>query len=319
MTLQNKITQRLNNIVDELVVEVLKESLETEERVVKFRGEVYPKFGQAVILAGGSGSGKGFVQSSGIIPLDAKVFDVDKLKELYLKAQERGKIDDPKNYDMRNPEDVSALHLKVRQKGYQWKQKDMFFDDDTRDPSRLPNVIFDITGKDEDSIRSASIMCRGIGYENITLVWVVVNRSRAMWQNLSRDRQVSQSVFHSIHNSVNQFLPDFIKNTAGRYVDNVWLVFNSGETLGQKTEEEKKNTAVSLEPNGNGFDISKEDEERLMRILGENEPNPSNPQKYKSFDDVLVSTTKDEKTGKTYPAPNPEHGHRYKGSATYKK
>lgn len=32
--------------------------------------------------------------------------------------------------------------------------------------------------------------------------------------------------------------------------------------------------------------ISQEDEEQLMRILGDNEPNPSNPQKYKSYDEI---------------------------------
>ena len=91
------------------------------------------------------------------------------------------------------------------------------------------------------------------------------------------------------------------------YVDNVSLVYNSSETLGKKTEQEKKHTAVRLEKQGNGFVITKKDEEQLIRMLGDNEPNPSNPQKYQSYDDI-----KNDKNFKKY-------DHKYIGQHTYKK
>lgn len=294
----------------EIIKNTIKESLQDEDRVVKFNNRTYPKFGQAVIMVGGSGSGKSFCIESGIIPMDAKVFDTDAFKKKYVKLQANPKSSvaqtDSHQYDLSNDEDISALHWKVKDKGWDWKTQDAFMYDDSKSPDRLPNVIFDITGKDEGKLIDIAQTCREVGYE-VTLVWVIVNRSRALWNNLDRDRNVKQDVFHSIHNQVNIVIPNFIKSKAGMYIDNVWLVYNSSETLGQKTDQEKKNTAVSLEKQGNGFVMSKEDEEQLMRMLGNNEPNPNNPQKYQSYDEIKSDTN------------FKKYGHKYNGQHTYKK
>ncbi len=52
-----------------------------DEALITFGGKAYPKFGQVVILAGGAGSGKGFVNSN-LLGIDGKVFDVDALNGL---------------------------------------------------------------------------------------------------------------------------------------------------------------------------------------------------------------------------------------------
>lgn len=308
------ISRDMNNIfhtsICEMIKKSIKESLQDEDRIVKFNNRTYPKFGQAVIMVGGSGSGKSFCIGSGIIPMDAKVFDTDAFKKKYVKLQSNPNSSiaksDSHQYDLSNDEDISALHWKVKGKGWDWKTQDAFMYDDSKTTDRLPNVIFDITGKDEGKLIDIAQTCKEIGYE-VTLVWIIVNRSRALWNNLNRDRNVKQDVFHSIHNQVNIVMPNFIKTKAGMYVDNVWLVYNSSETLGKKTEQENKHTAVSLEKQGNGFVISKEDEEQLIRILGDNEPNPSNPQKYQSYDDI-----KNDNNFKKY-------DHKYIGQHTYKK
>ena len=46
---------------------------------------VYPKFGNIVILAGGSGSGKGFVKDK-LLLMDGKTFDIDSLKGLIVQS-----------------------------------------------------------------------------------------------------------------------------------------------------------------------------------------------------------------------------------------
>jgi len=51
------------------------------EKLVTFGNKAYPKFGNIVILAGGAGSGKGFV-SSNLLGIEGITFDVDKLKEM---------------------------------------------------------------------------------------------------------------------------------------------------------------------------------------------------------------------------------------------
>lgn len=55
------------------------------EKLITFGGEAYPKFGNIVLMAGGAGSGKGFVLSN-LVGLEGKVFDVDELKTLASKT-----------------------------------------------------------------------------------------------------------------------------------------------------------------------------------------------------------------------------------------
>jgi hypothetical protein len=56
---------------------------ELTEALITFSGQAYPKFGNVVILAGGAGSGKGFVKDK-LIGIEGFNFDVDELKSLSL-------------------------------------------------------------------------------------------------------------------------------------------------------------------------------------------------------------------------------------------
>ena len=55
-----------------------------EDKVTKFGGEVFPKFGWCCILAGGSGSGKGYTLKN-YIPIEGRMFDPDAVKEKTIK------------------------------------------------------------------------------------------------------------------------------------------------------------------------------------------------------------------------------------------
>ena len=269
---------------EEFCKEYLNEETETiaEASVVTFGGKTFPKNGWCVILAGGPGSGKGYQQDNSIM-IDAKVFDVDKLKSLYVKAAKAGKINDKKDYDFRKPEDVSALHKIVDGKKYDKNIKHNFFANN----EKLPNVIFDITGKNVAKIKQRCEKVKKIGYKT-SLVWVVSNRDVALVQNLTRPRVVPQNVFHKIHNAILANLPDFIKTDAANYFDECWILFGSTKKLPKNMtpEEEKElhdNKAFKLAKKGDGFEISDELSNRLYDILGEMEENPDEPVKYKNY------------------------------------
>lgn len=278
---------------EDLINESLDEFEEIDEaKVVTFDGQTFPKFGHAVILCGGAGSGKSFARGTKIA-IDAKVFDVDRLKELYMAAQKMGKIkSDVKKYDLGNPDDVTALHNKIKALGYKDKQEEAFFKGAVN--GTLPNVIYDITGDDPNKLEKLGSKLKGLGYK-VTLVWVVTNRQVAMIQNLSRDRIVSQKIFHEIHNAVNKTVFPFLKNKAKDY-DAAWIIFGSELPANALSADEKKQLenvgAIKLEKKGSGFEIPDEIAMIVYNILGPNEENPDAPQTYKDFDDIRTGERK---------------------------
>jgi len=52
-----------------------------DEALITFGGRAYPRFGHVVIMAGGAGSGKGFVKEK-LVGVEGYSFDVDELKLL---------------------------------------------------------------------------------------------------------------------------------------------------------------------------------------------------------------------------------------------
>jgi hypothetical protein len=85
------------------------------EKLITFGGQAYPRFGNVVIMAGGAGSGKGFVKDQ-LVGIEGKVFDVDALKSLAMKAPKilkRVKSEygiEMDKLDLKNPDDVFTLH-----------------------------------------------------------------------------------------------------------------------------------------------------------------------------------------------------------------
>ena len=267
----------------------------TESSVVTFDGKVYPEYGHAVVLAGGAGSGKGYIQNVGI-PIDAKVLDVDHLKQLYTKALKHDtsvrdtaiKKGDKLSYDFKNDADVSELHGIVDDKGYSKAQQDAFFN--SRNPEKLTNVIFDITGKNPSKLADYGKKLKAMGYTT-TFVWVVCSREKAALQNLWRSRVVSQKLFHTIHNEVKKSVFTFLNNSSlCNSYDNAWIIFTSEEGLIDLTDEQKyalrKERAFKLKKTGSGFEIPNKLLQRLYTILGPNETNPDNPEVYIDYADM---------------------------------
>ena len=63
-----------------------------EKQSINF-GSARSNYGQCIILAGGPGSGKGFIKDNKILATFKSV-DVDDLKKQYIKLQKAGKIDE---------------------------------------------------------------------------------------------------------------------------------------------------------------------------------------------------------------------------------
>lgn len=354
MAMVNKGIEILREHINRLVNQCIDEArMINEDRVVKFNGQVYPKYGHCVIVVGATGSGKGFVLNNAI-PIDAKVLDVDKYKDLYVgeigraekmkmlsvdRAKQRGLSDeeaqqymeehpeewnnkiysrDQKHYDFSNGKDVSTLHDKTRYlKGVQ--RAGFFLNKKYADKEKLPNVIFDITGIETLNITNAARWAKRVGYY-VTLVWVITNRSRAIYQNLSRERRVGQRIFHKTHNNVNRNVPQFLQqshinpNDNNRWadserdlfdkklntdlIDSAWLVFNSSDTLAAMSDEEKMNSVIQLQRKGKGFDLDGV-LDRINNVIGKSEYIPRDdyhngqytrfkPTIYQDFNDVLT-------------------------------
>lgn len=61
------------------IITTLSEQMLEEDKMVKYDGEISPKFGWCTILMGGAGSGKGFARKQ-YMAIDSRVIDVDKYK-----------------------------------------------------------------------------------------------------------------------------------------------------------------------------------------------------------------------------------------------
>ena len=181
-----------------------------EEQALKFNGQVKPRFGQVVFLAGGGRQGKGYVIDKMVI-LDAKKYDVDEIKKKivsdtryqeFVKKYHKELIDelgiDVSNLDLKNPEDVSKLHALVAKSGLdkrprQELQKLLTSLDDK---SRYPNLIFDVTFKNKAKTLGQAKELVEAGYDpkNIHIVWALNSLENALANNRRRARSVSDEI-----------------------------------------------------------------------------------------------------------------------------
>lgn len=191
--------------------------------------DVYPKNDNVLILAGGAGSGKGFVTSN-IIFFEGKKFDVDELKLAFLKFKYDKKYQDlfddfidnvdpsqKKVYDtvqqfirdgrkslsdldLKNTLHTSILHFFVAHTDVDIKRKNIFFKN-AGTLKNKPNVIFDVTLKNLKDLTDIYNFCKLGGYkpENIHLVWILNDIEVAREQNQKRSRSVSDKILNDTH------------------------------------------------------------------------------------------------------------------------
>jgi dephospho-CoA kinase len=207
------------------------------EAQITFGGKAYPKFGQVVIVSGGSGSGKGFVIDN-LFGIEGKRFDVDYLKTQVAKNQQlRQKLSEEFNvpetiFDLKNSNDVSKVHEIMKKSGLKQKyENNIFMMAKNAAEDKKPNLIFDKTCKTFDDIYYIIKTVKEHGYkaENIHFVWVVSDYLTAVEQNNKRERKVDEYLLKSIHMSVANTMNYFFKMTDAiiNYLNgDMWIVFN---------------------------------------------------------------------------------------------
>ena len=226
---------------EEFAVEMLEESYDMLiEKLITFGGKAYPKYGNVVIMAGGAGSGKGFVKDK-LVGIEGKVFDVDELKRLASKTpaiQKRVKDELGVDLadlasDLKNPENVSKLHeiigdyLKVSDKQTKALYKSIL----VGNPELKPNLIFDVTLKDLRKLQNITRQVSSMGYkkENIHIVWVINDIEVAKKQNAERDRMVPVEILVNTHRGASQTMGDILNLGKGlsKYMDgDIVFAFN---------------------------------------------------------------------------------------------
>lgn len=193
-----------------------------EDKMVKYGGELSPKFGWCAIFVGGPGSGKGTAVEF-LSRLEGDYFNVDNLKEIermwQIKDPKTGKphsdnftipsdkapkldadgnpIRDKngdlvlydKNRNMKNSEFVSQLHQEMKPLSKKWKKSILNNPENEKGRERLPNLIFDITGDELKKIMEIVNSVQPVGYK-VAVIWVLPTLKKAQRNNLRRDRTV---------------------------------------------------------------------------------------------------------------------------------
>jgi len=210
------------------------------EKLITFGGQAYPKFGNIVIMAGGAGSGKGFVLSN-LVGVEGKVLDVDALKTMAAKApliQKRIKAEMGVDIadlasKLKDPDNVSKMHeiigdyLKLDKR----VNKTLYRGIIAAAPDRKPNVIFDVTLKDLQKLQNITRQVSQLGYkkENIHIVWVVNDIEVAKKQNLARSRTVPTEILINTHRGAANTMGDIINmgKSLQKYMDgDIVFAFN---------------------------------------------------------------------------------------------
>ena len=210
------------------------------EKLITFGGKAYPKYGNIVLMAGGAGSGKGFVLGN-LVGVEGKVFDVDELKTLASKTPAiQKRVKDELGVDLedlasnlKNPENVGKLHdimgeyLKIDKRKEQAFYRSVL----TAPADRKPNIIFDMTLKSLDKLEKIARDAEKLGYDkkNVHIVWVVNDIEVAKAQNLKRARTVPSEILVNTHRGAANTMGDIINmgKRLQRYMDgDIVFAFN---------------------------------------------------------------------------------------------
>lgn len=235
----NAIAEYLVNKGLELLYDFIKEStlLESEElledRMVKYGGELSPKFGWCVIYVGGPASGKGSATKF-LSRLEGDYYNVDDLKEIkrmwQIRNPKTGKphadnFETPEEErNMGNSEFVSELHTEMKPLSKKWKKLILNNPENEVGRERLPNIIFDITGDELSKIMEIVDTLKPIGYK-IAILWMLSTVERAIRNNTQRARQVdTDNVFIPKHEGVISAIEQLFSSGEVSKLDEFWVI-----------------------------------------------------------------------------------------------
>lgn len=241
---------------------------ELSEKLITFAKQAYPKFGNIVIMAGGAGSGKGFIKDK-LVGLEGFTFDVDALKSLASKTPAIiKKVKDELGIDLsvlganlKTPENVGKLHeiigeyLNLDDKRTQALYASIL----TAAPDRKPNIIFDVTLKDLQKLEKITRQVKGLGYDPklVHIVWIVNDIEVAQKQNAARDRVVPAEILVNTHRGAAQTMLDIVNmgQSLKKYMDgDIVFAFNK---VGVDSDLQKSGKGGSYVKTANYFYIKR--------------------------------------------------------------
>lgn len=230
-------------------------------------------------------SGKGFIKSN-LIGLEGWSFDVDEIKRFSIMASSiRKKVKEKfgKNiadFNLKKPEDVASLHDFVSNFYSTYgldtaRQQTMFRSILMADPTRKPNLIFDVTLKSFSKLKSLTDALDQMGYDkkDIHIVWVVNDIEVALKQNEKRARTVPAEILVNTHRGVSQTMQDIVAmgKDIKKYMDgDIVFAFNK---VGVDSELAKSERGGSYIKTANYFYIKRAGEapmsvDKIKKELG---------------------------------------------------
>ena len=296
--------------------ESLMEELLKEGKVVTFDGKINPDSGWIVVMAGGSGSGKGFVFDT-LVPFHGKKLDPDELKPYVIKTSEiigdriifkdgsEINLEDAgvyPPYNMKNDKFVSLIHNHPLTKRLKKQQKDTLYRAASMsNSSRRPNIIFDTTLDELSKIEAIVDTYKPLGYK-IAVVYVFTPIDVAVTQNALRSRQVPKAVLLEIHRGVYKTLPMLISDKPlVSQIDEIWVVQQYHvDTKDKKSMVDyiKSNNVTKLPKDSSGIQYLEDEmtefvEKQLSRIAELEKEMHDDNLKPKSFSDAPFGSSMD--------------------------
>ena len=272
---------------------------------IQFGGKSETQFGQVVILAGGAGSGKGFILNT-LLDIQGKVFDVDELKGLAIRSTKLNQLVKAEfgvelnKLNLKNPEDVSKLHAIVDDLGLDKNKKSaMARSIATANVNRKPNLIFDVTLKNLKKLKDISEMVTNVGYkkENIHIVWVLNDINVAIHQNMTRSRRVPDDILKDTHDHVSKAMSNILKGAtpARNYMDGFFIIVPNKANIDSKVKASgtgnnhnkklgitnrggmylDKADYIVVKKKGKGFETAKRLSTIIVNKIKQYVPNPS--------------------------------------------
>lgn len=262
------------------------------EALIQFNRNKNPNFGNIVILAGGAGSGKGFIKNN-LLGIQGKSFDVDALKTA---AMANAKIvasvkeqtgHDISAMDLRVPESVALLHKIVANTLKLDKKLETAFYSSViaAAPDRKPNIIFDVTLKEIGKLDKIVADAQTLGYNknNIHLVWALNAVDVAWKQNKTRARIVPEDIFMQTHEGASKTLATLLKDSKSveRYIGgDIFIAFNKVKvdsdlvTSSTGGKYIKRANYIHVKQAGKGFSLENTLSPEVMAKIASYVPNP---------------------------------------------
>jgi len=218
------------NIFDEELQQLL------EKLILYNQGK---KYGQIAFVVGGAASGKGFAISNFMEKEKFKIRDIDEWKKAFIVLDQlhrktkgaRGLKTGAADLKLSKSKDVATLHALVKSLDVKGKTLVNLLMN-AKSPATLPNILFDITGKDLSDITDVLPDLLAVGYnpKNIHVTWVLTNYSVAVERNKNRERVVPADILFSTHVGAAATMSQIVRGKIPRGVNGaVRVVLNNKE------------------------------------------------------------------------------------------